>query len=308
MARVQYIEIQCKSALNRVRGMPFKWSLNTYRGCAHACHYCYARASHTYYGLNAGEDFETKIFVKVNVADVLRRELARPSWLGEQVALGTITDCYQPAEGRFRVTRGVLEALLARRNPISMVTKSTLVLRDLDLLAELARVAHARVYVTVTTMDPTLWRAVEPGTPPPWKRLHVMRLLLQAGVPGGVLMAPILPGLTDSVAAIEAVVAAAAERGAAFFGTSALRLVPDVKEHYLDVVGAAFPALLPRYQRAYPAANAPRDYQTALQTRVERIRARYGFTDDALRARYASMGAPAATTPLPCATQLALPL
>ena len=201
MARVQYIEVQCKSALNRVRGMPFKWSLNTYRGCAHACHYCYARASHTYYGLNAGEDFETKIYVKVNVADVLRRELARPSWLGEQVALGTITDCYQPAEGRFRVTRGVLEALLERRNPISMVTKSTLVLRDLDLLAELARVAHVRVYFTVTTMDPALWRVVEPGTPPPWKRLHVMRLLLQAGVPAGVLMAPILPGLTDSVAA-----------------------------------------------------------------------------------------------------------
>src|SRR5207248_5489782 len=112
MAYVQYIEVPCKSALNRVRGMPFKWSLNTYRGCAHACHYCYARESHTYYGLNAGEDFETKIFVKVNVADVLRRELARPSWLGGQVALGTITDCYQPAEGRFRVTRGVLAALL----------------------------------------------------------------------------------------------------------------------------------------------------------------------------------------------------
>ena len=309
MARAQYVEVPCKSALNRVRGMPFKWSLNTYRGCAHACHYCYARASHTYYGLNAGEDFETKIFVKVNAADVLRRELARPSWLGEQVALGTITDCYQPAEGRFRVTRGVLAALLERRNPISMVTKSTMVLRDLDLLAELARVAHVRAYFTVTTMDPALWRDVEPGTPPPWKRLHVMRLLLQAGVPAGVLMAPILPGLTDSVAAIEAVVAAAAEHGAAFFGATALRLAPDVKEHYLDFVGAAFPDLLPRYQRAYPAANAPRDYQTALQTRVERIRARYGFTDDALRARYTAM-APhiAATPPLTRPTQLALPL
>jgi DNA repair photolyase len=309
MARVQYLEVQCKSALNRVRGMPFKWSLNPYRGCAHACHYCYARASHTYYGLNAGEDFETKIFVKVNVADVLRRELARPSWPGEQVALGTITDCYQPAEGRFRVTRRVLEALLERRNPISMVTKSTLVLRDLDLLADLARVAHVRVYFSVTTMDPALWRTIEPGTPPPWKRLHVMRLLGEAGVPAGVLMAPILPGLTDSVAAIEAVVAAAAEHEAAFFGATALRLAPDVKEHYLDFVGAAFPDLLPRYQRAYPAANAPRDYQMALQTRVERIRARYGFTDDALQARYASM-APhsAATPPLTRPTQLALPL
>jgi DNA repair photolyase len=309
MAHVQYIEVQCKSALNRVRGMPFKWSLNTYRGCAHACHYCYARASHTYYGLNAGEDFETKIFVKVNVADVLRRELARPSWPGEQVALGTITDCYQPAEGRFRVTRRVLEVLLERCNPISMVTKSTMVLRDLDLLAELARVAHVRIYFTVTTMDPALWRAVEPGTPPPCKRLHVMRLLLQAGVPAGVLMAPILPGLTDSVAAIEAVVAAAAEHGAAFFGATALRLAPDVKEHYLGFVGATCPDLLPRYQRAYPGTNAPRDYQTALQTRVERIRARYGFTDDALRARDASP-APhiAATPPQTRATQLALPL
>jgi DNA repair photolyase len=136
-----------------------------------------------------------------------------------------------------------------------------------------------------------------------------MRLLLQAGVPAGVLMAPILPGLTDSVAAIEAVVAAAAEHGAAFFGTSALRLMPDVKEHYLDFVGATFPDLLPRYQRAYPAASAPRDYQMALQTRVERIRARYGFTDDALRARYVSP-APhfTATPPLTQPTQLALPL
>jgi DNA repair photolyase len=136
-----------------------------------------------------------------------------------------------------------------------------------------------------------------------------MRVLLQAGVPAGVLMAPILPGLTDSVDAIEAVVAAAAEHGAAFFGATALRLAPDVKEHYLDFVGAAFPDLLPRYQRAYPAVNAPRDYQTALQARVERIRARYGFTDDALRARYTSMGPDiAATPPRPRATQLALPL
>src|SRR5437763_8345800 len=222
------------------------------------------------------------IFVKVNVAVVILRELARPSWLGEQVALGTITDCFQPAEGRFRVTRAVLAALLEHRNPISMVTKSTLVLRDRDLLAELARVAHVRIYFTITTMDAALWRAVEPGTPPPWKRLHVMRLLGEAGVPAGVLMAPILPGLTDSVASIEAVVAAASEHGAAFFGTTALRLAPYVKEHYLGFVDATFPDLLPRYQRAYPAANATRDYQTALQARVDRIRARYGVTDDAL--------------------------
>src|SRR6266542_1306566 len=134
MSKRKYIEITCKSAVNRVQGMPFKWSLNPYRGCVHACHYCYARASHTYYNMNADQDFETKILVKSNFVEVLRRELARPSWKAEQVALGTITDCYQPAEGRFRLTRGALEALLQSRNAIGMVTKSTMVLRDVELL------------------------------------------------------------------------------------------------------------------------------------------------------------------------------
>src|SRR5947209_7797708 len=139
MRRSQYLEISCKSALNRVQGMPFAWSLNPYRGCTHACHYCYARASHTYFDLNADEDFETRIFVKVNVADVLRRELARPSWRGEPIALGTATDCYQPAEGRFRLTRQVLEVCLDYSQPVSIVTKSTLIRRDQELLAALAR-------------------------------------------------------------------------------------------------------------------------------------------------------------------------
>ena len=287
MARVEYREIRCKSALNRVQGMPFRWSLNPYTGCSHSCHYCYARA---YYARadhgTPDEDFETKILVKINFADVLRRELGRRSWTGEQVALGTATDPYQPAEGRFRLTRRVLEALRDHANPLGMVTKSPMVLRDLDVLGELARVAEVRIFFTVTTVDPDLWRTLEPGTANPLKRLHVMRLLNDAGVPAGVLLAPILPGITDSVQSIEAVARAAAEHGAAFFGATALRLAPIVKEHYLGFVGATFPALLPRYERAYAGTNAPREYRAALDARLDRIRARYGFDEDSMRARH----------------------
>jgi DNA repair photolyase len=309
--RVQYTEIRCKTALNRVQGMPFNWSLNPYRGCAHGCHYCYARASHTYYGMNADDDFETKILVKVNFAEVLREELRRPSWKGEQVALGTVTDCYQPAEGRYRITRQVIEALLAHRNPIGMVTKSPMVLRDRDVLVELAATAKVRICFTITTVDLALWRKLEPGTANPLKRLHVMRLLNEAGVPAGVILAPILPGITDSVESIEAVVAAAAEHRAAFFTSTALRLMPHVKEHYLGFVAASFPALMPRYERAYPRVYAPREYLTKLDERVGRISARYGFDDDAMRKRYASPAAetsdPDMTTSPPGA-QLVLPL
>jgi DNA repair photolyase len=283
VGRVTYTEILCKSALNRVQGMPFKWSLNPYVGCVHSCHYCYARAFYARAGHgDGGRDFETQILVKVNLPEVLQRELNRPSWGGEQVALGTSTDAYQPAEGRYRLTRRVLEALLERDNPLGMVTKSPLVLRDLDVLAKLARVAKVRVFFTVTTLDTGLWRTLEPGTANPLKRLQVMRLLNEAGVPSGVLLAPILPGLTDS---IEAVASAAAEHRAAFFGAAALRLMPVVREHYLGFVQATFPALLPRYQRAYPGTNAPPGYQAALDARVDRIRARYGFVEDSMRKR-----------------------
>jgi DNA repair photolyase len=202
MARVHYSEVICKTALNRVQGMPFNWSLNPYRGCVHACHYCYARASHSYYGLNGDEDFETRILVKINFPEVLRQELRRPSWTGEQVALGTITDCYQPAEGRFRLTRRVIEALLERHNPMGMVTKSPMILRDIHLLAKLAQVAKVRISFTITTVDLDLWRTLEPGTASPLKRLYAIRQLNDAGVPAGILLAPVLPGITDSVESI----------------------------------------------------------------------------------------------------------
>ena len=285
MKRPEYIEAPCKTALNRVSGMPFRWSLNPYRGCVHGCHYCYARATHAYLGMNAGEDFATRIVVKTNFAEVLGKELARPSWPRERVSIGTATDAYQPCEGRYRITRRVLEALRDHRTPVSIVTKSTLVLRDLDLLTDLALTVGATVYFTVTTLEPGLWRAIEPGTPHPLKRLEILRRLNEAGVPTGVFLAPILPGITDSVASIEAVAAAAKAHGAQTFGGSPLRLAPLVKEHYLSFVAAEFPELVHRYERAYTGTNASADYVAAIERRLSRIRERYGFGEDAMRAR-----------------------
>jgi DNA repair photolyase len=186
--------------------------------CSHyGCHYCYARATHPYLGLNAGEDFATRIMVKTNMPDVLERELTRPGWPRERVAIGTATDAYQPCEGRYQVTRRCLEALRDAHTPVSIVTKSTLVLRDLDLLKQLAVLPGTQVNFTITTLDLTLWRLIEPGTPPPAQRLAVMRRLTDAGVACSVFIAPILPGLTDSEQSIASVAAAAREHGATVF-------------------------------------------------------------------------------------------
>jgi len=285
MGRPEYREMPCKSALNRVSGMPFRWSLNPYRGCVHGFHYCYARATHPYLGLDAGEDFEKKIVVKTNMAEVLRGELRKPSWTRERVAIGTATDAYQPCEGRYRLTRHCLDALLAADTPVSIVTKSTLIRRDLDLLTRLADGPGATVYFTITTLDPKHWRLIEPGTPPPLKRLAVLRRLTDAGVPCGVFLAPILPGITDSVESLEAVAAAAKDHGAVSFGSAVLRLAPLVKEHFLHFVAETFPDLVPRYERAYSGTNIASDYQAAIERRLGRIRERHGFSEDAMQSR-----------------------
>ncbi len=279
-----YTEIECKSALNRVTGMPFHWSINPYRGCVHACHYCYARATHSYFGLNAGSDFETQIFVKKNLPAVLRRELAKPSWGGERVSIGTATDPYQPGEGRYRLTRGAIEALRDFRNPLSIVTKSTLVLRDADLLADLSRFADVTVQFTVTTMDSAVWKAIEPGTPPPWQRFAVMRRLVDMGIRCGVFIAPVLPGITDSAEMLEMVISGAKDHGASHVWASPLRLAPLVKEHYFSFVDEHYPQLAERYDRAYPGSNAPKAYQDGIQQRVDSILARYGFAEMSERA------------------------
>ena len=285
MSKTSYIELPCRTALNRVPGMPFRWSLNPYRGCTHSCHYCYARATHPYLGFNADEDFATKIVVKTNMPEVLLQELRRRSWARERVAIGTATDAYQPCEGRYRLTRRCLEALRDAATPVSIVTKSTLILRDLELLAELAQGPGATVYFTITTLDPDLWRLIEPGTPPPHKRLAVLQRLVNAGIPCGVFLAPILPGITDSVASIAAVAAAAKDHGAVSFGSAVLRLAPDVKQHYFSFVAETFPDLLPRYERAYAGTNIASDYQTAIERRLARVREHFGFAEDAMQGR-----------------------
>jgi DNA repair photolyase len=277
MSRTQCIETPCASALNRVRGMPFRWSLNPYRGCVHGCHYCYARATHPYLGLNADDDFETKIVVKTNMPEVLRQELGKRSWQRERVAIGTATDAYQPCEGRYHITRRILEALRDHETPASIVTKSTLILRDLDLLAVLAQGPGARVHFTITTLDRALSRLLEPGTPPPAQRLAVLRRLAAAGVTCGVALAPVLPGLTDAEPAIAAVADAARANGATAFWAGPLRLAPSVKEHYLGFLAETFPELVPRYERAYAGPNAPAAYRAMLDERIARVQQRYGF-------------------------------
>jgi DNA repair photolyase len=277
MSRRRYIEIICKSAVNRVQGMPFKWSLNPYRGCVHACHYCYARATHSYFGLNADEDFESTIFVKANLPEVLRSELARGAMGAERVSIGTATDPYQPIEGKYRLTRRSLEALLDYRHPTSIVTKSTLIVRDLDLLTELSRYTDVHVYFTVTTVDREIWKAVEPGTPPPEKRFQAVRRLRDAGVYAAVFMAPVLPGITDSSASIEAVASAAKDHGAVSFGAMPLRLDPLVKEHYFNFISGQYPALLEKYLRSYPDRNAPEAWTRGLNDCVDRAIEKAGF-------------------------------
>jgi DNA repair photolyase len=278
MPRPEYVEITCKSAVNRVYGMPYlKWSLNPYGGCVHRCRFCFAVQYRVVADQGTQEDFGTRLFVKTNFVEVLSKELNRNGLQGEHITIGTATDPYQPVEGRYRLTRGSLELLCDHANPMSLLTKSPMIVRDVDVLVDLSRVASAEVFFSITTVDLDLWRTLEPGTANPFKRLAAMHSLRQAGVSAGVMMAPILPGITDSEASIDAVAAAALEYDAAHLHTAPLRLAPHVKEFYLGFIGTEYPDLLPRYKRAYTGAYAPVDYRDRLGERVERIRARYGF-------------------------------
>ena len=303
VARPEYIEITCKSAINRVQGMPYlKWSLNPYGGCVHRCRFCFAVQYRVVADQGTQQDFGTRLFIKTNFVDVLARELRRPAMQGEHVTLGTATDPYQPVEGRYRLTRGALTLLREHANPVSLITKSPMVVRDIDLLAELSRESSAEVFFSITTVDLDLWRSVEPGTANPYHRLRAMQSLRQAGVRAGVMMAPILPGLTDSAESIEAVAAAARDHDAAYFSATALRLAPHVKEFYMGFIGDEYPDLLPRYERAYPGTYAPPEYREKLDQRIERIRTQYGFKNKLDRRRHPDPAPPARRGP-----QLALP-
>ncbi|HEX5495459.1 MAG TPA: Rv2578c family radical SAM protein, partial [Mycobacteriales bacterium] len=258
--------------------MPFRWTVNPYRGCTHACRYCFARNTHTYLDFDAGRDFDTQIVVKVNTPQLVRRELAAPSWHGEHVAMGTNVDCYQRAEGRYRLMPGVLAALRDAANPFSILTKGALILRDLPLLTQAAEVTDVSTAVSVGFVDRELWRAVEPGTPRPARRLDVCRQLNAAGVRCGVLMAPVLPFLTDSPAQLDRTVRAIAAAGAVSVTPIVLHLRPGAREWYLGWLSATRPDLLPGYRRLYRAgAYADREYQRSVTSQVRALAERYGI-------------------------------
>jgi DNA repair photolyase len=273
-----YREIRCRSALNRVRGMPFKWTLNPYRGCTHGCHYCFARRYQAQLELDAGDQFASLIFVKTNVVERLRAELDRPSWMREQVALGTATDPYQPIEGTYRLTRGALECLARAATPVGLVTKGPMVVRDCDLLQELSARAACRVYLSVPTVDEDAWRRLEPGTAHPRQRLRAVRELVDAGIEAGVLMAPIVPGLTSQPSKLERTVQAIADSGARHVGSMVMHLEAGTRDHFMSFLAREFPDLVDRYGHLYAGKHAPRAYTHRVQEVVGMLKARYGLS------------------------------
>jgi DNA repair photolyase len=251
VVRVDYREQPCRTALNRVTGMPFHWSLNPYMGCVHRCTFCYVRAFEARADRDPGEGYGRSIRVKVNVVEVLRRELGRRSWAREEVTVGAATDPYQPAEGRYRLTRACLVELARSGTPFSIITRGPLVVRDLDVLQDASRRVHVGVHVSVPTLDDRVWRTTEPGTASPARRLDVVRRLSEAGISVGVAVAPILPGLSDRPELLAAVVRAARAAGARSIWASLLSLRPGTREYFLGALERDWPEELERYERLY---------------------------------------------------------
>jgi len=278
--RVEYREEPCKSALNRVKGMPFEWSLNPYMGCVHRCTFCYVRAFERRADRPADERYGTSIRVKVNVAEVLRAELARPSWRRNGIVIGAATDPYQPAEGRYRLTRSCLETLRDAANPFSIITRGPMIVRDVDVLAEASRRAEVSVTFSVPTVDDDVWRTTEPGTAPPRQRLRALRTLVEAGVRVSVGMAPLLPGLSDHPSSIERVVVAAREAGACGIWANLLHLRAGTREHFLSCLERDWPALLPDYRRLYArGAYLPQSEARPAKEEVRRLAKEHGVRD-----------------------------
>lgn len=279
MNSVHYEHKSVRSALKRVEHMPFRWSLNPYQGCVHGCQYCYARRYHGFLELNAGHDFESIIFVKTNVAEVLRRELRRPSWQGEKVAIGTATDPYQPIEGSQRLTRACLEALCDHGNPAGLVTKGTMIVRDEDILSEMSRGVGVTVLFSLTSLDEATWRKLEPGTPPPWQRLRAMERLARAGVRAGVFIAPVVPGINDDLGQLERLVRQAADHGAQCLSSQTLYLRPGTKEHFLEFLEREYSDLVRRYRELYPGSYSPKRTQERIERSVNELKASYQLRD-----------------------------
>ncbi|MFH8791575.1 Rv2578c family radical SAM protein [Streptomyces sp. NPDC017941] len=278
---ITFHEIRAKSIVNRVPGasrMPFEWTVNPYRGCTHACVYCFARKTHSYLDLDTGLGFDSQIVVKVNAPELLRHRLASPRWHGEHIAMGTNVDCYQRAEGRYALMPGIIEALRDHANPFSILTKGTLILRDLDLLRQAAAVTDVGVSVSVGFVDEQLWRTVEPGTPAPGRRLEVVRTLSEHGIGCGVLMAPVIPFLGDHPDQLRATVRAIAEAGATSVTPLALHLRPGAREWFMAWLAREHPHLVRRYERLYAdGAYAPKWYQRRITRYVHDLAQEFGI-------------------------------
>jgi DNA repair photolyase len=307
-----FYEVQAKSIVSRVPAssrMPFTWTINPYRGCQHACTYCYARSSHNYLELDSGHDFDSKVVVKVNAPQLLRAKLASPGWAGEHIAMGTNVDCYQRAEGRYQLMRGIIAALRDAANPFSILTKGTLILRDLDLLLEAAEVTDVGLNVSAGFVDKDLWRAIEPGTPAPGRRLEACAALVDSGLGCGVLMGPVVPYLSDSPAQLEAAVRRVAEAGAAHVTPIVLHLRPGTRQWFMGWLEEAHPRLLPRYAELYGrGAYAPRQYQERITGQVRELARKYGVGRQAGRRRGNPRGIITEPTPRPHAGPSGTPL
>lgn len=307
MDGVRYREVTVKTALTRVQGMPyFSWSLNPYKGCSHGCSYCYAREYHARMGRDTGAGFDREVDVKVNFADVLRAELKHLR-LRATVALGTGTDPYQPCEGKYRLSRRTLAALCESPLPLIVITKGSLIVRDIDLLARLAKLVPVRVCLSIPTVDVDVSRRAEPEAAPPRARLEAVRRLRAAGLDAGVMAAPVLPGLTDGEATLDAVAAAARAHDASFFHIRPLKLDPGVRPHYFRMLAEHFPTLIPPTTAAF-AGRVKQDGSSvaALEQRVARIRARHGFREDPQRTEPASRAMAMGTSAEPDQLRLAI--
>ena len=285
---ITFHEVLCKSALNEVPGesqVPFSWTVNPMRGCSHACRYCFARPTHEYLDLDSGNDFDSQIVVKTNVAAVLRKELARRSWKREPVALGTNTDPYQRAEGRYRLMPGIIRALTESGTPFSILTKGTLLRRDLPLLTLAAQKVDVHVSISLAIHDADLQKQLEPGTPSPRARLDLIRAVRDAGLDCGVLVAPVIPFLTDGAKQLDGLIAALAEAGATTVTALPMHLRSSTKDWYMSWLVKEHPALVRRYRQLYGhGAYVTPEYKQWLKARIDPLLDTYGFAADQIRA------------------------
>jgi DNA repair photolyase len=282
---LEFLHVNAKRVINEVprsSRMSFRYTINAYRGCSHACQYCFARPTHEYLGLNIGKDFETKLVVKVNAIEKVRAELQSPLWRKDLIAMGTNTDPYQHAEGKYHLTRGIIDVLAKAGNPFSILTKSTLILRDLDLLVRAAERTSVRCNLSIGTLDDDVWKATEPRTPPPRRRLEAVRKLNEAGIPTGVLIAPIIPGWSDDQVRLEELTNACLEAGAVSVTPVPLHLRAGTKEHFLGFVDGVRPELGVALRRRYRGSYLPPAESRRLTAPVIRVLAQRAAHNPAL--------------------------